>query len=90
MTVDKSNDPAIEAGRERIDQLDAALISLLRLRREASAKVQSARTGRRGNKIDPKREEQITSRYEDAFGESGRDIASAILGVCRGRTGERA
>ena len=90
MTVDQTNDPVIAAARERIDQIDAALIDLLRRRREASATVQRAREKLGGTRLDRDREDQIIRRYEDAFREPGHDLGRLILEVCRGQPGELA
>lgn len=84
MTLDGTNDPAIEAIRERIDRIDEALIELLDRRRQASADVQRARTSVGGPRLDPGREEQILGRYERAFRRPGREVARMILAVCRG------
>ncbi|MGW4111024.1 chorismate mutase [Actinosynnema sp. NPDC004786] len=70
--------------RDRIDQLDHALIHLLALRRDLSWQVQRERVAGGGPAGDPARERVVVRRYLDGLGEGGSIVAAAVLGLCRG------
>lgn len=70
--------------RDRIDQLDVAVIHLLALRRDLSWQVQRERVASGGPATDPARERVVVRRYLDGLGESGSIVAAAVLGLCRG------
>ncbi|MGH3743935.1 MAG: chorismate mutase [Mycobacteriales bacterium] len=75
----------VETGRARIDDIDAAIRDLVAERVTVSRTVQQLRKadGRPG--IQHARENQIIGGYVDALGDSGADIALAVLALCRGR-----
>ncbi|GGM52931.1 hypothetical protein GCM10012275_24900 [Longimycelium tulufanense] len=75
---------AVSTVRQRIDDLDHDIIELLRRRQEVSQQIQQIRTGAGGQRVEPAREELILERYRSAFGGPGRDIATALLRICRG------
>lgn len=75
----------VETGRARIDDIDAAIRDLVAERVTVSRTIQQLRKagGRPG--IQHARENEIIGRYVDALGDSGADIALAVLALCRGR-----
>ncbi|WP_184503643.1 chorismate mutase [Streptomyces botrytidirepellens] len=69
--------------RTDIDNLDLGIISLLRMRREVSQRIQQARVQANGPKTDSDREADIARVYRSCFGDSGDEVAAAVLRVCR-------
>ncbi|MFF7243031.1 chorismate mutase [Embleya sp. NPDC008237] len=69
--------------RTDIDNLDLGIISLLRMRREVSQRIQQARRQADGPKFDSGREADIAGVYRSHFGDSGDEVAAAVLRACR-------
>ncbi|MFD3522124.1 chorismate mutase [Streptomyces sp. NPDC058653] len=69
--------------RTDIDNLDLGIISLLRMRREVSQRIQQARLQANGPKTVPGREADIAEVYRSYFGDNGDEVAAAVLRVCR-------
>lgn len=75
----------IAAGRSRIDELDEAIIALVKERLEVSRGIQQARIASGGRRVEHGREMQIVDRYSKAFGQSGATLALTLLELSRGR-----
>lgn len=78
----------VDEGRERLDAIDAAIIELLTQRRHVSKQVQALRVSAGGSRVEHSRENAIIRRWSDALGESGVELAMAVLTHCRGRTND--
>ncbi|MFF7210390.1 chorismate mutase [Streptomyces sp. NPDC008238] len=80
-------DPAavIAAARERIDDLDARIIALVRERMTVSAGIQRARMESGGRRVHLSREMDVLRRYSDPLGRPGTALAMTLLELCRGR-----
>jgi chorismate mutase len=77
--------PGVRSGRDRIDDLDARILSLIAERVETARSVQAARIAEGGRRLDLKRETEIIARYREALGRPGVAVAMAVLELCRGR-----
>lgn len=77
----------VAAGRARIDDIDAAIRDLVAQRVETSREIQALRRAEGRPGIQHARENEIVGAYVDALGDSGADIALAVLALCRGRVG---
>ncbi|WP_221351106.1 chorismate mutase [Streptomyces beigongshangae] len=75
----------LSAGQARtdIDNLDLGIISLLRMRREVSQRIQQARLQADGPRTDADRESDVIRVYRSSFGDGGDEVATAVLRVCR-------
>jgi chorismate mutase len=69
--------------RTDIDSLDLGIICLLRMRREVSQRIQQARLQANGPKTDSGREADIARVYRSSLGDSGDEVAAAVLRVCQ-------
>ncbi|MCG3042068.1 chorismate mutase [Streptomyces sp. S1A] len=78
-------DERIAQDRERIDELDRRIIDLVRERMEVSARVQRARIGAGGRRVNLSREMEILTRYRERLGRPGTSLAMTLLELCRGR-----
>lgn len=70
--------------RFSIDSIDAAIAKLLGDRKRASHALQANRVRSGGARVDLSRESQIINSYSSLLGQSGRDVADAVLTYCRG------
>jgi chorismate mutase len=77
---------SIEDGRNRLDAIDGALLDLLGKRRTVSRQVQELRIQAGESRVSHTRENEIIRRWSDALGDTGPDLALAVLAHCRGRT----
>lgn len=77
--------PGVRSGRERIDDLDVRILSLITERVETARSIQAARIAEGGRRLDLKRETEIIARYREALGRPGVAVAMAVLELCRGR-----
>ena len=77
----------IISGRERIDEIDRAILDLVARRIATSQTIQQARIASGGRRVDLAREMEVISRYEDAYGRSGTQIAMALLDVSKAYLG---
>ncbi|MGK5451121.1 MULTISPECIES: chorismate mutase [Streptomyces] len=78
-------DERIAEDRERIDELDRRIIRLVRERMEVSARIQQARIGAGGRRVNLSREMEILTRYRERLGRPGTSLAMTLLELCRGR-----
>ncbi|MFP8963220.1 chorismate mutase [Streptomyces nanhaiensis] len=78
-------DERISEDRERIDELDRRIIRLVRERMEVSARIQQARIGAGGRRVNLSREMEILTRYRERLGRPGTSLAMTLLELCRGR-----
>ena len=76
---------SVDAGRARIDDVDARLLELITERRRISQRIQELRVSAGGSRVEHSRENAILRRYADALGEGGVALALAVLDHCRGR-----
>ncbi len=79
--------PAVEniAGlRERIDEIDSAIIQLWQERASISAEVGRVRIASGGTRLVLSREREIVDRFRDALGADGVQLALLILRAGRG------
>jgi chorismate mutase len=83
--LDAADIATIEDGRAVLDALDDQLLDLLARRRTASTRVQQLRVDAGGSRVEHSRENAILRRYSEALGDSGADLALAVLAHCRGR-----
>ncbi|WP_431966440.1 chorismate mutase [Actinacidiphila sp. bgisy160] len=83
----RTTDPTavIADARERIDDLDARIIALVRERMTVSAGIQRARIESGGRRVHLSREMDILRRYSDQLGKPGTALAMTLLELCRGR-----
>ena len=70
--------------RGQIDALDAAIVALVAERAKLSHRIQSARMGSGGTRVELGRERVILATYRSALGAQGPHLADAVLQVCRG------
>ena len=76
---------SVADGRELIDDIDARLLQLLAERRAVSTQIQQLRVEAGGSRVEHTRENAVIRRWADALGETGAELALAVLGHCRGR-----
>ena len=77
-------DPGIGTMRGQIDALDTAITRLVAERAQLSRRIQSARMGAGGTRVELGRERAILDRYRSTLGTEGAVLADAVLRVCRG------
>ncbi|GAA1920592.1 chorismate mutase [Streptomyces sodiiphilus] len=76
----------ISGARDRIDDLDARIIALVRERMSVSAEIQNARIASGGRRVNLTREMEVLRTYGDALGRSGgTQLAMTLLELSRGR-----
>ncbi|MFN8168587.1 MAG: chorismate mutase [Candidatus Nanopelagicales bacterium] len=76
----------LAALRARIDELDASVIALLAERRAVSREIQALRASSGDGPVAHAREAAIGDAYVGGLGdEDAREVALAILVLCRGR-----
>jgi chorismate mutase len=83
-TPDASASTEIGSLRERIDQIDNALIELWRERAQISGEVGRVRIASGGTRLVLAREREIVDRFRDALGADGVQLALLILRAGRG------
>jgi chorismate mutase len=76
---------SVDDGRARLDAIDADLIALVARRRAVSQQVQQLRIEAGGSRVEHSRENAIIRRWSDALGDTGAELALAVLAHCRGR-----
>lgn len=78
----------ISGARQRIDDLDARIVALIKERMSASDEIQQIRITDGGRRVDLAREMDILRHYSDALGrERGTRLAMTLLELCRGTGG---
>lgn len=75
---------AVALGRTRIDEIDAALLDLVRQRLAVSREIQQARMAAGGPQIVHAREGVVVERWGAELGAPGRRIALSLLELSRG------
>jgi chorismate mutase len=76
---------SIADGRELIDAIDDEILHLLQRRRAVSTQIQQLRVEAGGSRVEHSRENAVIRRWVEALGDSGVELALAVLGHCRGR-----
>jgi chorismate mutase len=74
----------IQAMRERIDEIDRALIALWQERAGLSQKVGKTRMASGGTRLVLSREREIVDRFREALGADGTQVALLLLRAGRG------
>jgi chorismate mutase len=77
-------DDHIAALRQRIDEIDTALVELWRERAAISQEVGATRVASGGTRLVLSREQEIVSRFREALGADGVQLAMLILRAGRG------
>ncbi len=80
-----SADDIIAATRARIDEVDRRIIELITERVALSGEVQRTRIAAGGRRVQLTREMEVINRYRTALDKPGREVAMALLELCRGR-----
>lgn len=75
----------VDAGRARIDEIDAELVRLIEERTAVSRQIQAARALTGGPRVVHARENEVVGRWRSALGRPGATIALALLELGRGR-----
>lgn len=75
----------VDDGRALLDDIDSRLMQLLAERRAVSRQVQQLRIDAGGSRVEHSRENAVIRRWADVLGDSGADLALAVLAHCRGR-----
>jgi chorismate mutase len=75
---------SILAMRERIDEIDSALIALWQERASLSQRVGATRIASGGTRLVLSREREIVDRFRNALGADGTQLALLILRAGRG------
>ncbi|HEY7176491.1 MAG TPA: chorismate mutase [Micromonosporaceae bacterium] len=83
-TTDHLATDQISGLRERIDEIDSALIALWQERAAISAEVGRVRIASGGTRLVLSREREIVDRFRDALGADGVQLALLILRAGRG------
>lgn len=87
MTPPPSDSPeslTVERERARIDEIDRAIVGLIKERRSASHAVQEARIHSGGRRTDTARETEIIRHFSLPLGKPGVTLAMTLLEICRG------
>ena len=70
--------------RERIDEIDAAMIGLWRERAGLSQQIGAVRVANGGTRLVLSREQQVIDRFREAIGVDGTQLALLVLRAGRG------
>ena len=86
MTVQTPDTAAaeVDALRQRIDEVDAALLALWQERAQLSRKVGVARMAAGGTRLVLAREQKVLDRYRAALGADGTRLGMLVLKAGRG------
>lgn len=76
----------IDALRQEIDELDAAILAAVQRRTEVSKLIGKARMASGGTRLVHSREMKVIERYS-VLGPEGKDLAMLLLRLGRGRLG---
>ncbi len=71
--------------RERIDEIDAAIVALWRERASISQRIGAARVAAGGTRLALAREREVLDRFHRELGEIGTQLGLLILRAGRGR-----
>jgi chorismate mutase len=83
-TDDATAAGGIQAMRERIDEIDHALIALWQERARLSQQVGRTRMASGGTRLVLSREREIVDRFREALGADGTQVALLLLRAGRG------
>jgi chorismate mutase len=83
-TATAAADDHIAGLRNRIDEIDTALVELWRERAAISQEVGATRVASGGTRLVLSREQEIVSRFREALGADGVQLAMLILRAGRG------
>jgi chorismate mutase len=87
VTIAANGVPDIATLREQIDQTDAEILRLIKIRTQVSRTIGAARLANGGPKVDLRREMDVFARFRD-LGQEGRALATLLLQLGRGRLGQ--
>ena len=76
---------SVADGRALIDDIDDRLLQLLAERRTVSREIQQLRVEAGGSRVEHTRENAVIRRWAESLGDSGAELALAVLAHCRGR-----
>ncbi|HEU5034459.1 MAG TPA: chorismate mutase [Mycobacteriales bacterium] len=76
---------SIDEGRSLIDAIDDEILQLLQRRRNVSTQIQQLRVEAGGSRVEHSRENAVIRRWVETLGDSGAELALAVLAHCRGR-----
>jgi chorismate mutase len=82
---DASGERYIATMRDRIDEIDAALVSLWHERADLSRRIGAARVASGGTRLVLDREREILDRFHGAIGADGVQLGLLLLRAGRGR-----
>ncbi|GGJ99457.1 hypothetical protein GCM10010123_31630 [Pilimelia anulata] len=82
--ADTTTAPDVTDLRARIDQIDATMLDLWRERAAISREVGRARLAGGGTRLALAREQQILTKFRQAIGEDGVQLALLLLRAGRG------
>jgi chorismate mutase len=86
MSIDMDQSLDIDALRQEIDELDAAILAAVQRRTEVSRHIGKARMASGGTRLVHSREMKVIERYS-VLGPEGKDLAMLLLRLGRGRLG---
>lgn len=86
MSAETGQSLDIDALRQEIDELDAAILAAVQRRTEVSKLIGKARMASGGTRLVHSREMKVIERYS-ALGPEGKDLAMLLLLLGRGRLG---
>lgn len=75
---------SITSMRQRIDEIDAAIIQLWQERAGLSHRIGETRLAAGGTRLVLSREQQIMDRFREAIGDDGTQLALLVLRAGRG------
>ncbi|MBY8870751.1 chorismate mutase [Micromonospora sp. PLK6-60] len=83
-TADATGDGDIGGMRQRIDEIDQAMMSLWRERARLSGRIGAARLAAGGTRLVLSREQQVLRRFREGIGSEGVQLALLLLRAGRG------
>ncbi len=86
MSIETDPSPDIDALRQEIDDLDAAILAAVQRRAEVSKIIGKVRMASGGTRLVHNREMKVIERYS-VLGPEGKDLAMLLLRLGRGRLG---
>ena len=76
---------SVADGRVLLDDIDDRIMQLVMERRAVSTQVQQLRIADGGSRVEHSRENAVIRRWSERLGDSGPELALAVLAHCRGR-----
>ena len=77
---------SVADGRALLEDIDDRLMQLIAERRAVSRQVQELRIADGGSRVEHSRENAVIRRWSETLGDTGPELALAVLAHCRGRT----